>query len=210
MLRKFLFTALPALFLRILLNAGGGVKNVFDRGSRPHATGSVRGSIYTVAADDTFYSIGLRFGLPYQEILQANNLAEGASVSAGYKVTIPGLQPTDPPIQPPPVITPPPVKPPVGRPFLAITSPTPGSTLNPRYTVIITGTGSNLRGDNVLVRVKDPRGPTIKSQNTAVDAFGNWRAEFKDGVPATAGTEGIIEAESPGSSLKVSVNVHYR
>ena len=123
MLRKLIFVALPAVFVRLLLSAGSSRNTVFDRGSRKHAGGTVSGSTYIVAAGDTFYSIGQRFGLPYQEILRANNLAEGASVGAGHRLNIPGLQPTvppiTPPVKPPPVVTPPPAKPPSGRPYLS-------------------------------------------------------------------------------------------
>lgn len=210
MLRNLLHIVLPAFIVRLLLSAGSSSQAVFDRGSRDHATGSVSGLTYIVAAGDTFYSIGLRFGLPHLEILGANNLADDASVVAGYRLTIPGLQPTVPPITRPPEVKPPTVKPPAGRPYLFISSPTPGSTLNPRYTVIITGTGGNIRGGKVLVRVKDPRGPTIKSQSTTIDNSGSWQVEFSDGLPVHSGADGVIQAESPGSDLNVSVNVHYR
>ena len=212
MLGKLLFVALPALFLRIMTSASGGTAIVFDRGPRKHATGAVSGTTYIVGAGDTFYSIGLRFGLPYLDILRANNLPADASVLAGYRLAIPGLQPTFPPVPPvkPPVVSPPPVKPPTTRPFLTITSPTPGSTLNARYTVIITGSGGNLRGGKVLVRIKDPRGPTLKSKSTIIDASGRWKVEFKDGVPVHPGSDGLIQAESPGSDLRATVNVKYR
>ena len=209
MLKKLFFITIPALFLHLFLSV------VFDRGSRKYAQGRISGSTYIVAAGDTFYSIGQRFGLPYQDILRANNLADNASVGAGYRLVIPGLQPTvppvtPPPVKPPPVVTPPPVKPPTGLPFLAITSPTPGSTLNPRYTVIITGTGGSLRGGKVLVRVKDTRGPTVISRETTIDNNGRWRVEFTNGLPVHSGSDGIIQAESPGSDLRVTVNVKYR
>ena len=209
MLNKIFITILPALFIRLVFNTTSSSKNVFDKGSRSHAAGSVNGSNYTVADGDTFYSIGLRFNLPYQEILRANNLAEGASVPPGHRLIIPGLQATVPPVNPPVKPTPP-VKPPSGIAFLSITSPTPGSTLNPRYTVIITGTGVNIRGNRVLVKIKDPRGITLRSQDLSVDSSGNWRAEFKDGVPAHPGSTGIIEAISPGSDLRATVNIHYQ
>jgi len=204
MLAKLLITTLPTLFIRLLLSASSS-KNVVDQGSRSHASGSLSGSTYIVAPGDTFFSIGLRFNVPYQEILRANNLPEGASVPAGTRLIIPGLPTTVPPVKPVP-----PVQPPTGRPFLSITSPTSGSTLNPRYTVIITGTGANLRGNKVQVKVKDPRGITLRSEEILVDNSGRWKAEFADGVPVHPGSSGIIEALSPGSDLRVSVTINYR
>ena len=94
--------------------------------------------------------------------------------------------------------------------MLGITSPTQGSTIYARYTVIVTGMGSGLRGNKVVVRVKDPRGPTLTKRETTVDASGNWRVEFSGGLPVHANSEGIIEVESPGSSLRTSVTVNYR
>ena len=49
---------------------------VYDRGPRQHANGALSGVHYYVAAGDTFYSIGLRFGVPWQEITRANNLGD--------------------------------------------------------------------------------------------------------------------------------------
>ncbi len=64
---------------------------VYDRGARVHASGRQSGSQYIVAAGDTFYSIGLRFGVPWQEITRANNLADNASGRPETRLIIPGL-----------------------------------------------------------------------------------------------------------------------
>lgn len=201
MLKKLLSIIFPALITRLILSA------VSDRGASAHAKGTVSGSTYTVAGGDTFWSIGQRFGLPYEDILRENNLPEGASVGAGHKLKIPGLQPTVPPLKPP---VKPPTNPPPTRPYLFISSPTPGSTLNPRYTVIITGTAGNVPGGQVVVRVKDPRGITLISKSTTPDSSGRWRVDFSDGLPVHPGSSANIEAEAPGTTLRAQVNVTFR
>ncbi|MDX1414704.1 MAG: LysM domain-containing protein [Candidatus Promineifilaceae bacterium] len=198
MIFRFLFIAIPLFFARLILQA------VTDRGSRSHATGKVSGSTYTVAEGDTFYSIGLRFGLPHQDILRANNLAQDATVPGGYRLIIPGLQGGTPPVQPPPV------PPAPGRPFLYISSPTAGSTLSARQTVVVTGTAGHLKSSQIVVRVKDTRGPTLKTVNTVLSSAGSWRADFPGGVPVRPGSAAVIQAEAPGSNLKLEVTVNFR
>ncbi len=94
--------------------------------------------------------------------------------------------------------------------MLGISSPIPGSTVYARYTVIVSGSGSGLHDNKIVVRIKDSRGPTLARRETTVNASGKWQVEFKEGVPVHAGSDGIIEAESPGSNLRTSVTVHYR
>jgi LysM repeat protein len=64
---------------------------VFDRGVRPHARGGVAGNVYTVAVNDTLYSIGLRFGLTPHRIASFNGLWNVNWVYAGQRLVIPGL-----------------------------------------------------------------------------------------------------------------------
>jgi LysM repeat protein len=142
-----------------------------------------------VAAGDTFYSIGLRFGLAWQEITRANNLGDNPSVVPGTWLIIPGLRRPPaviPPGTKPPVTKPPTVKPPAGRPMIGITTPTQGSTIYARRTVVVTGMGSGLRSSKVVVRVKDPHGSTLAKRETTVDASAHWRVEFIGGLPVHA------------------------
>ena len=69
---------------------------VYDRGPREHAMGTVSGSYYTVAAGDTFYSIGLRFGLPSVAFAEGGHRAPSTSRSgaAGRKPTGPLPRPS--------------------------------------------------------------------------------------------------------------------
>ncbi|MFN8378313.1 MAG: LysM peptidoglycan-binding domain-containing protein [Anaerolineae bacterium] len=79
---------------------------VYDRGPSQYAQGYVQGNIYYVQYGDTWYSIGQRFGLPYQTIQQANGLSANAPLYAGMALVIPGLCGSS--TTPPPVATPPP------------------------------------------------------------------------------------------------------
>jgi len=167
--------------------------NVTDRGPREHAMGTVSGSYYTVAAGDTFYSIGLRFGLPYQEITAANGLAADAWVPAGTVILIPGLD------QPPP-----------SQPRLGINKPTHGSTVYIGSPLTVEGVGSGLLSNKIAVRVKDQHGSTVSQIDTTIDAAGNWRATFAAGLPIIPNTPGTVEAEAPANNLRVDVAVNYR
>jgi LysM repeat protein len=71
-----------------------------------YAQGTVSGNVYTVAWGDTWYSIGVRFGLPYQDIQAANGYPPDAPLYAGTQLIIPGLcAPTYPPATPIPAPT---------------------------------------------------------------------------------------------------------
>lgn len=63
--------------------------SVVDSGPRPNANGTYQAPYYTVAAGDTLFSIGLRFGVPYEQIATANSLVNNA-VYAGQILVIPG------------------------------------------------------------------------------------------------------------------------
>lgn len=71
-----------------------------DSGSREHATGAYQTPIYTVAAGDTLYSIGLRFGLTSQQLIAANPWAANG-IHPGDQLTISTTAVPVPPIQPP-------------------------------------------------------------------------------------------------------------
>ncbi len=169
---------------------------VYDRGPRQHATGTVSGSYYTVAAGDTFYSIGLRFGLSWQEITRANNLADDASVVPGTPLLIPGLVPD--------------VPPPSGPSFIGITNPTPGSTVYVHGTVNVNGMCQSMHDNRIIVRVKDWRGTVAAQQETFADVNGRWQVAFMGGIPVPANTDGSIEAEAPGNNMRTPINVHFR
>ncbi len=61
---------------------------VYDHGPSMYANGTVTGNVYTVAAGDTWYSIGVRFGLPWETISAANG---GGGLYPGRQLIIPGL-----------------------------------------------------------------------------------------------------------------------
>jgi len=173
---------------------------VYDHGPRPNAMGTVSGGYYCVAAGDTFYSIGLRFGLPHETIQRANNMGPNDTLVAGTWLLIPGLNQG-----PPPEVTPPP-----GRPFLGINSPTPGSVVYIRYPVTINGIATAMKSNRIIVRVKNSSGATYVQQETRYDASGQWHVAFSNGLPVPINTDGVIEAEAPDNNMSTTVNVHFR
>lgn len=66
--------------------------NVYDRGVRTHATGTiVNNNIYSVAWGDTLFSIGQRFGVTVDQLRAANALNEESILFATSRIVIPGL-----------------------------------------------------------------------------------------------------------------------
>ena len=98
----------PGMVLTVPLNCtgndgGGPVPGTcVDNGARLHAAGTYSAPYYTVYWGDTLYSIGRRFGTPWQSIASANGLAY-PTIYAGQKLTIPcGSGGTTPPPTNPP------------------------------------------------------------------------------------------------------------
>jgi LysM repeat protein len=80
--------------------------NCVDNGSRQHATGTYAAPYYTVAAGDTIYSIGLRFGITNDQLFAANPGAVNG-IGTGQTLTIPcGPQPEQPIVDPQPPVAP--------------------------------------------------------------------------------------------------------
>lgn len=74
---------------------------VVDSGPRTRATGVYSAPYYTVAWGDTLSSIGLRFGIPWQDIAKANGIT-GDRIFAGQVLLIPdGTVTVTPPSQGP-------------------------------------------------------------------------------------------------------------
>ncbi len=71
-------------------NDGGGPVpgTCVDNGARLHASGSYSAPYYTVYWGDTLFSIGKRFGTPWQTIATANGIAY-SYIFAGQRLTIP-------------------------------------------------------------------------------------------------------------------------
>lgn len=69
---------------------------VYDRGPMTHATGTYSAPYYTVAWGDTLSAIGLRFGVPWQDIAAANGI-KGTLIFAGQALLIPGTTSQTPP-----------------------------------------------------------------------------------------------------------------
>jgi LysM repeat protein len=93
----------PGMVLTVPLNCssndgGGPVPGTcVDYGPRLHANGYYSAPYYTVTWGDTLYSIGKRFGTPWQSISHANGLAY-PTIYAGQRLTIPcGTTGTTPP-----------------------------------------------------------------------------------------------------------------
>ena len=91
---------------------------VYDHGPSMYANGTVSGNVYTVAAGDTWYSVGVRFGLPWETISAANG---GGGLYPGRQLIIPGLcSSTSPPAQ---------------KSYISITNPQAGANLPATFTV---------------------------------------------------------------------------
>ena len=60
-----------------------------EEGPGPGGTG---GGTYTVQADDTLYDIAQRFGVSVDELMEANEITDPASLSIGQKLVIPGQE----------------------------------------------------------------------------------------------------------------------
>jgi LysM repeat protein len=71
-------------------NDGGGPVpgTCVDNGARLHASGSYSAPYYTVYWGDTLFSIGKRFGTPWQTIASANGIAY-SYIFSGQRLTIP-------------------------------------------------------------------------------------------------------------------------
>jgi len=166
---------------------------VYDSGPRPHAMGTVSGQYYTVMAGDTLYSIGQRFGLNYQTIMDANGLTSTAVVHPGSQLFIPGLNVSS------------------IMPAMAISSPANGSFYHTPY--IVTGTGQGLVEGNVIVRLLDANGILMAEQavvaqgaNVATGGPGTWRAQFNY-IVGQPRSSGMIEAYSPETGATATAYV---
>jgi LysM repeat protein len=164
---------------------------VHDTGPRFHATGTVSGNVYTVAAGDTLYSIGQRFGLNYQVIMDANGLDSTAVLNPGSQLIIPGLN--------------------VGHalPSITITAPPSGTYYLRPY--VVRGTGQSLHENNVVVRLLDANGYLLAQEATvmrsgSVGGPGTWEVSFPN-VVGPANTTGRIEAFNPETGASAVVYV---
>jgi LysM repeat protein len=166
---------------------------VYDHGPSMYANGTVAGNIYTVVYGDTWYSIGQRFGLPWETISTANG---GGGLYPGRQLVIPGLQPASPAKQP----------------YITIQNPQPGAMLPNTFTV--SGTGGGLYEGNVLVRALDNSGrvlaekaTTLLGANVGVGGDGTWSTQLS--VNAYDVMPGAIEATSPGTPAMYAVSITY-
>ncbi len=85
--------------------SGGGTTppsgGVHDYGPRSHAMGTYSAPYYTVAKGDTLSAIGQRFGIPWQNIYNANHLSS-TTIYPGQVLFIPGTSGSTPPPTPVP------------------------------------------------------------------------------------------------------------
>jgi len=168
---------------------------VYDHGPSMYANGTVSGNVYTVAAGDTWYSIGVRFGLPWETISAANG---GGSVYPGRQLIIPGLCTSS--------------APPAQKSYLTINNPQPGAMLPNTFTV--SGTGGGLPEGNVVVTAKDSAGrtlaqkaTTLQGSNVGTGGSGTWSVSMTVNVYDI--TPGAIEASSPGAPAMAGISITY-
>lgn len=168
---------------------------VYDQGPRLHATGHVSGNVYTVNWGDTLYSIGLRFGVSWEDIAANNNASK---LEAGQKLIIPGLCS---------------VPPGAVQPYITINSPQPGAVLDGPY--IATGNGGGLPEGNVVVRLLDgnnelmaQQATVLQGQNVGTGGSGVWSVQF-DNIYGQPQSNGSIEAFSPETGVSSSVSIWF-
>ncbi|MFZ2362192.1 MAG: LysM peptidoglycan-binding domain-containing protein [Anaerolineae bacterium] len=169
---------------------------VYDHGPSMYANGTVSGNVYTVAAGDTWYSIGVRFGLPWETISAANG---GGGVYPGRQLIIPGLCTAS-------------SAPPAQKSYLTISNPQPGAMLPNTFTV--SGTGGGLPEGNVVVKALDGAGrvlaqksTTLQGSNVGTGGSGAWSVSMTVNVYDI--TPGAIEASSPGVNAGAGVSITY-
>ncbi len=186
----------PGTVIYIIPRCGGQPPQceVTDSGPRMYANGTVNGNVYTAAWGDTLYSIGLRFGVPWQEIAEINGVDK---VVSGQQLLIPGLCQA----------------PPAGQSTISIISPPNGASLTSNFDV--SGNGAGLFEGNVVVSVKDGNGviiaqqvATLQGQNVGTGGPGVWSVSFT-GVVGQPQSNGTIEAFSPGSPAYDSINIWF-
>jgi LysM repeat protein len=183
----------PGMVLYVPNRCATSASGVYDRGPSMYASGTVYGNVYTVAAGDTWYSIGQRFGLPWETISAANG---GGGLYPGRQLIIPGLSSA-----PPPQNT-----------YVSITNPQPGAMLPSTFTV--SGKGAGLPEGNVVVTAKDSAGrvlaqkaTTLQGANAGTGGEGTWSTSLTVNVPTV--TQGAIEATSPGVKAVAGVSITY-
>ena len=62
-------------------SGSGSAGSVYDHGPSPYAQGRVSGNVYHTARGDTWYSVGVRFGLPWRDIFRAERRRQSFSRS---------------------------------------------------------------------------------------------------------------------------------
>jgi plastocyanin len=173
--------------------------NVYDRGPSIYARGTVSGNIYTVVAGDTWYSIGVRFGLPWGTIANANG---GGELFGGRRLGIPGLgQGVQLPERPPAI-----------QPSITIRSPQAGAVLPGSFTV--SGVAQGLIEGNVIVRALDRNGRVLAqsfatAQGPAVSTGGPGTWSVQQSVNVAPGTPGSIVATGGGVPAQSTIPVTF-
>lgn len=187
----------PGTLIYVIPRCGGEPDScpTYDRGPRLHATGTVNGNVYTINWGDTFYSIGLRFGVSWQEIADVNGVVK---LNAGQKLIIPGI------CQSPPGAV---------QPYIEIISPQPGAFLDGPY--VVSGTGGGLVEGNIVVRLLDgnneimaQQATVLQGENVGVGGSGVWTVRF-DNIYGQPQSNGAIEAFSPETGVSASVSIWF-
>jgi LysM repeat protein len=185
----------PGAVLYVPYRCATSSSGVYDHGPSMYANGTVTGNVYTVVAGDTWYSIGVRFGLPWETISAANG---GGGLYPGRQLIIPGLASTPPP--------------PTQTTYITITNPQPGATVPNTFTV--SGMGAGLPEGNVVVTAKDSTGKvlaqkatTLQGYNAGLGGEGTWSTSLTVNLGNI--TSGAVEATSPGANVMAGVSITY-
>lgn len=97
---------------------------------------------YTIAPNDTMFSVAQRFGVPVNQLLAFNNLTPNSIIFPGMVIVIPPRPPVQPGPPRPPVSPRPPVQP--GPPRPPVTPVPPIAPLPPKNRIYIVRRGDNI------------------------------------------------------------------
>ncbi len=145
--------------------------------------------IYVVQVGDTLLRIAQRTGTTVSTLAIANCIPNANLVFAGQPLRVPQLPATPPPAQT----------------TVRIVAPANNAQLNADQPITVTGSGTGLAGNNVIVRALDANGTLLAEQtvsviNAAADGTSQWQVGLT--VNVADGTRGTLYAfaQSPSSN----------
>lgn len=189
----------PNTLIYVTNRCGQSTGGVYDRGPSTYAQGKVVGNVYFTASGDTWYSVGVRFGLPWEQISGFNG---GGNLAPGRQVVIPGLSQGQQLPLPPVAVTP----------GIRIDSPQAFSALPPRFTV--SGTGEGIGWRDIVVQALDSQNRVLADARTQLQGAnvgsggsGNWSVTME--VYAAPGTSGRVVVAVPGTAANFGRDVTF-